>query len=387
VPPTPPPPSSPVPAPSPPPDAASPRAAPLAAEPPCIDLAPRPAPLIIAAGIDAIVETPSPASPVFLGWATTDGHHHQLSNRSLLPVDRGEGVLVADERYQYDRECQHGCDRERSTSLGRGLGIVRVDPVTGQRLRLTRAYSGISTVLPYREHVYWGTYPHAIGGGVYRVHRGGGDVTELWSGDKVGDLVPYRDGILVIGERRIAWLPASGGAATIVTRRGRSAAVVAGDAYYVAEYGDPYWDSADSGSIRRIPRTGGRAVTLAGPLRWPTAIAVRGDAVYFVRRESSTIWMVPTTGGAVRAAIPSIEPDGKESPCAESLGLWADDRGLFYLRGQDFIGTSTLYHVPWADLATATTSPGRTPAGSAARSPTSTDPARRTPPAPPPAPP
>jgi hypothetical protein len=326
-----------------------------AAPPPCVDTSPRPKPRILATGIAAIVEPPSPASPVFLGWGTPNGHHHQLRRRSLRPVDRGKGVRIADDRYQYRLECQNDCNSERRTSLGRARGVVRIDPKTGRRLRLTRDYHGIGNLLPYRDHVYWGTFPHDHGGGVYRVHRDGGPTTEVWSGDAVRDLLPYPDGILVVAARSIVWIPADGSAAQVVSRGVQSTAVLAGDSFYVAEYGHPYWASPDAGFIRRIPRDGRPPMQLAEPLRWPTAIAVHRDTVYFVRQESGAIWSVPATGGAVRAVVTANTAPGQ--PCLHALGLWADDRGLFLWYGLEFLG-GALYVVPWATVRAR----GRTPA-------------------------
>lgn len=325
-----------------------------AAPPPCADTSPRPTPRVLGVGVIAIVETPSPTSPVFLGWGTPDGHHHQLRRRSLRAVDRGKGVRLADDRYQYALACWHDCNSKRRTSFGRARGIVRIDPRTRRQVRLTSDYHGIGNVLPYRDHVYWGTFPHDHGGSVYRVHRDGGATTEVWRGDAVRDLLPYPDGILVIAERSIVWIPADGSAAQVVSRGVQSTAVLAGDSFYVAEYGHPYWASPDAGFIRRIPRNGGPPVQLAGPMRWPTAIAVRGDTVYFVRQESGAIWSVPTTGGAVRAVVTANTAPGQ--PCLHALGLWADDRGLFLWYGLDLLG-GALYFVPWAAVRARGTTP------------------------------
>ena len=299
-------------------------------------------PQLIASGVLELLGS-SPA----IRWIGADEHVHELG-ADLTQRDLGSiealGGWRWDERYAYRLQCFEAC--EDRTSAGVPRAVVRVDRKTGKTLRLGKGDYGAGNILPYRGYVYWGTSPHERSGGVYRIRRTGGDAEMLWSRDFVRDLVPYDDGILIVGKAGIAWLPAGSRPATAVFRGAARAATVTDDAFYVAERGDPYWQSADSGFIHRIPRRGGAGEKLVGPVRWPQAIAVHGDRVYYMLSESAAVWSVPTRGGPATIAVPEVAGPSSD-PCQESKWLAADDRGLFWLRTA-WRESGSLYHAPWA---------------------------------------
>ena len=207
----------------------------------------------------------------------------------------------------------------------------------------------------FGDHVYWGVYGHQIGGGVSRVAKAGGDqekiriAADAMPEDKVSALRGYANGILVQGTRTIAWIPANGERPRVIlevsARMGP--AVLDGDSFYIAEYGEPHWQAEASGYIHRVALADGKHTKLTGVVRWPSAIATFGSNVYFMRSESADIWAVPKAGGNVRVVVangPCTEP------CDTSLGLWTDERGLFWLRGKELVEGERLYFLPWSAI-------------------------------------
>jgi hypothetical protein len=296
-----------------------------------------------------------------LRWIARDEHLHELGADPKRPVDLGGGNKlrgpVWDDRYFYRRHCFKNCDG--GTSLGVPAAIERIDRATGASTQLSDHHYGLHRILLFGDHVYWGIYGHQIGGGVWRVPKAGGKEEQVRIArnpedeDRVEELTPYPDGILVQGTQSIAWIPAHGMPRTIVAvEQDAGPAVRDGEAFYVAEGGDPYWQSKDSGFIHRVDADG-KNTRLAGPVRWPSAIATHGAHIYFMLRDSGDVWSVPKAGGAPTVVV---QNGPRKRQCDETLGLWADDRGLFWLRGQRFMGDGdTLYFAAWSTL----TSPER----------------------------
>lgn len=281
-----------------------------------------------------------------LRWAAQDGHFHELGADPLHPTDLGPSSefksTVWDDRYWYRVRCYHDC--EPRTDLGAPVAIERVDRVTGERVRLTEDDHGIHGIALLDDHVYWGIYGHQIGGGIKRVRTRGGPQETVLTRQRIERLHAYDDGILVEAVAMVGWIPKVGEPTQLLAARGIGGAARDGDDVYVAERGDPYWQSSDSGYIHRIHD--GKDIKLAGPVRWPSAIAAYGPNVYFMLSETGDLWSVPKAGGPVHLVIagPRIEP------CDNSLGLWADARGLFWLRGHELFGATgqRLYFLPWS---------------------------------------
>jgi hypothetical protein len=284
-----------------------------------------------------------------LRWIAQDSHLHELDTDPLQPKDLGPSDQfksgVWDDHYWYRERCYADC--VAYTDLGVPTAVERVDRVTGESVRLGDGGLGIADILPFGDYVYWGVYGHQINGGVWRIPKSGGTQELVTSDhDKIKALHADRDGILVQGTRTISWIPPSGPSQVIALMKDIGPAVRDGDDFYIAEQGDPYWKSDDSGYIHRV--SGGMDTKLAGPVRWPSAIAAFGPNVYFMLRESGDLWSVPKTGGVAKVVLtgPRIEP------CDESLGMWADARGLFWLRGNRFFSKGDrLYFLPWSALA------------------------------------
>jgi hypothetical protein len=282
-----------------------------------------------------------------LRWIAQDSHLHELAADPLSPIDLGPSDQfksgVWDDKYWYRRRCYEHCVAQ--TDMGVPTAVERVDRKTGESLRLGEGDYGLGNILPFGDFVYWGVYGHQINGGVWRVAKSGGkqELVRL-PDDKIAALHAYPDGILVQGTRTLGWVPMTGAPQLVLeVRQDIGPGVRDGNDFYVAERGDPYWKSADSGFIHRVAN--GKDTKLAGPVRWPSAIATFGPNVYFMLTESGDIWSVPKAGGNARVILvgPRIEP------CDESLAMWADARGLFWLRGKRFFSTGDrLYFAPWS---------------------------------------
>lgn len=309
------------------------------------------APVVIADQVHVI------RSQMPLRWVAADQHLYELAAdprkpQDLGPVDNFKSP-VWDDKYWYRSKCYENCDDR--TSMGIPHAVERVDRVTGESKRLGKGDYGLGKITLFGDYVYWGVYGHQSGGGVSRVSKEGGEQEDIRIAadadheDKVKELTAYTDGILVQGRRTLAWIPANGERPRVVLRVGESMgpAILDGDSFYVAEEGERYWQSKDSGYIHRVSVAEGKDTKLAGPVRWPSAIATFGTNVYFMLRESGDIWSVPKQGGEPTQVLkngPRIQP------CDESQALWADERGLFWLRGKDDLFgqiDSRLYFQPW----------------------------------------
>lgn len=293
-----------------------------------------------------------------LQWSDgATGRWYELGTAPTVAfVDRGPGDQVEgrtwDERNWYRLTCIGDCRPE--SSHGVALAVVAIDRKTGAETRLTsgdRAFGdGGGDLLAYGDHVYWGTYPHDSGGGVYRVAKAGGAPETVWEGGAIDRLLAFPDGILAIAGWSLIWIPRDGGKPTEVVRVGWEISAVAtdGDAWFFAERGDRFWQSADSGSIYRVPRAGGAPTRLLGPIRWPTALAVRGDRLYYMIEDSDAVWSIAKTGGPPTIVIPE-DPQLAARPCLSTLALWVDERGLFRYRGRPYErdGVNVLTFTPW----------------------------------------
>jgi len=159
--------------------------------------------------------------------------------------------------------------------------------------------------------------------GVSRVWRRG---DRLDSPPRRSTFTFHRD-LLVDGDRvfeRVTDASASGYDAT------SSVAVDASYMYFVAR-GEPYWDSADSGSLARTPRHGGRAERLLGPVRWPEAVAVLGSRV-LVGLARGDILSLPRDGGPVSTVV----REKRAIPCGrETVWMRAIGGSLYWLRLHD----------------------------------------------------
>ena len=292
-----------------------------------------------------------------LRWLGADGHVYELADDPRSPKDLGDGREFKgrewDEKYWYRTECFRDCDER--TSMGLPKEIVRIDRVSGEMKRLSKEHYGISVVLPFREHVYWGIFGHQRDGGVWRVPKAGGAeelihlAADKQREDKISALSSFPDGIIVQGTRTLGWIPVHGKPKKVFASENEvGPAVRDGNDFYIAEEGDLYWASKDSGFIHRVSADG-TDTKLVGPVRWPSAIATYGADVFFMLRESGDVWSVPKAGGASHLAINGP----RTAACDTALGMWADQRGLFWARGIDSLlrrETATIFFAPWSSL-------------------------------------
>ncbi|MDX2094263.1 MAG: hypothetical protein SFX73_40905 [Kofleriaceae bacterium] len=291
-----------------------------------------------------------------LRWAAADKRMHELRPDPLSPIDLGPlddfKAGLWDDRYWYTTKCFENC--ERRDSFGTPRAIQRIDRRTGARQRIGDGGYGFSTMVLFGGHVYWGAFPHGIGGGVYRVPKSGGkeELVRFEVPDyqpRISDLFVDAEGIFVHGEDMLGWIPREGSPRVLVGEDA-NAAVRDGAEFYVATHGNPVWDSKPSGEIRRI--AGDTSTTLAGPYKWPAAITVHGGNVYFMLRETSDVYRVPKAGGFPTVVV----KDGpRTSQCDESIRMWSDARGLFWLRGSGMSlfkkgAPTALYFLPWSAI-------------------------------------
>jgi hypothetical protein len=80
----------------------------------------------------------------------------------------------------------------------------------------------------------------------------------------------------------------------------------------------------------------------SGPLKSPAAIATFGSNVYFLLRNGTDIWVVSKAGGKAQRFV--TLPD-TQSHCDRAMGLWADERGLFWLVG--WPRDQAIHFMPW----------------------------------------
>jgi hypothetical protein len=292
-------------------------------------------------------------------YHAVEKRYYELAAEPLRPKDLGGTAeikgAVWDDKYFYRVRCFEDCGNR--TSMGNPLAVERIDRSTGESVRLGKGAYGLNGIVLHGDHVYWGVRgsPNMIGGGVTRVAKAGGTQERIRidngsdHDDKVSRLQPYPDGILVEGERTLAWIPANGDPPRKIleVERQLGPAVRDGDSYYVAEEGDPYWQSKDSGYIHRITIADGKDTKLVGPVRWPSAITTYRDTIYYMLKDSPEVWSLPKDGGKPHVAV---RRHARAEACDESVGIWADERGLFWLRARkEFMrtGRERLYFLPW----------------------------------------
>ena len=310
------------------------------------------APRLVADKIHVISEAP-------LRWVGLDKQVYELAEDPSRPTKLGAvddfESLVWDDKYWYRRKCYDDCLAD--DSLGTHDAVERIDRITGESKRLGTGDYGLGNILLYGDHVYWGVFGHQLEGGVFRISKQGGAEEAIRIDpdarfeDRIQELRPYRDGILVEGLMTVGWIPASGPPRLILELTGNTgvgAAVLDDDGFvYVAEEGDRYWESKGSGYILRVPLAGGEGKKLAGPVKAPAAIASFGPNVYFMLENEPGVWAVPKGGGPTKRVL-TIERD--DSPCNEPVGLWADRRGLFWLLGLKYFGSHKLFFQPWSAI-------------------------------------
>lgn len=302
-------------------------------------------PVLVASGIHVFHEN------MPLRWVAPDGHLHELADDPLHPVDLGRAdafkSAVWDDRYWYRLRCYESCIPD--TDMGVPRAIERVDRATGETARLGRGDYGMHVIQPLGAYIYAGIYGHQPGGGVVRVPIAGGTQDTVLLGEEhIESFVTGPDGMLVLGTRSVGWIGNTGAPQVLVSGLdGVRAAVRDADGVFVAERGEGHRKSPASGFIHRI--VDGKDTRLAGPVRWPSAVATFGPNVYFMLEETGDIWAVPKSGGTPKIVVHKE----REGDCDASLGLWATDRGLYWLRGASIElvpVAQRLYFLPWADV-------------------------------------
>jgi hypothetical protein len=266
-----------------------------------------------------------------LYWASRKGVVWRLPLAGGAPEQVAEidarRLLAIDDDFFYWAECgTGGCGHH-----GDNQALVRVSRSTRAKTVLADRLGIVHVALLDRGNVYIGMWDDDRGGrgSVARVPRKGGSLATLWRGGAVEDLLLEGDRIFAVAGGEVVSIPRGAGKAVVVARGLQSARAVAADAghVYVADRGDPYWKSADSGYLSRVPRKGGKTERMLGPVRWPEAVAVIGDRV-LVGLANGDILAVGKTGGA-----PAVLVDEKRAnPCRETTWMRAIGGALYWLR-------------------------------------------------------
>ena len=165
----------------------------------------------------------------------------------------------------------------------------------------------------------------------------------------MSEIVPWRDGVLVESPQLVTWIEEGAGLARIVMHgAGHEVvdAVLDDDSFFIAVERKPYWTWKGKSFIHRVTRIGDEPpVEIAGPFRDISALATFGPNVYFMLRATGEVWSVPKAGGNAQVVINGP----RETTCDVTHGLWADERGLFWSRGEPYFSAArTLYFLPWS---------------------------------------
>lgn len=237
-------------------------------------------------------------------------------------------LLAIDEDAYYWAECgTGGCGHH-----GDNRALVRVSRADGSRRVLADRLGIVHVAAIDRGDLVIGTWNDDYGaaGAVTRVARKGGSPVTLWKGGAVEDLLVERDRVLAVSAAELVAIPRGRGKPLVLASGLDHASAVAADAthVYVAERGDPYWKSADSGFLVRVPRRGGKAERILGPVRWPEGVAVIGERV-MVGLARGDIVSVGKAGGTPVVLVREKRPE----PCRDTFWMRGIGGSLLWLRG------------------------------------------------------
>jgi len=239
----------------------------------------------------------------------------------------GARLLAIDDEFFYRAECgTGGCGHH-----GDNQALIRVSRTNRARTVLADRLGIVHVAVLDRGNIYIGTWDddHGARGSVARLPRKGGSLTTLWQGGAVEDLFIDGDRVFAVAGGEVISIPRAGGNPVVVVSGLQDARAVSVDSshVYVAERGDPYWQSADSGYLVRVPRGGGKSERMLGPVRWPEGVAVLGDRV-LVGLAKGDILSIPRSGGTPEVLVAETRSD----PCRETFWMRAIGGSLYWLR-------------------------------------------------------
>jgi hypothetical protein len=220
-------------------------------------------------------------------------------------------------------ECD-GCGS--SASHSERSSITAVDRRTGKKVPLVAVGGRIGGLAQVDDHIYYSISDN-VSDGVYLLSKTGGTPLEVkfdgtpWFGG-FADFVRYKRGTLVVGRDMVGWIPVDNLDVGTVRYRSKwiiDSAVMDDDVLYVAEYKDGY--------IWRVSHSDGDKA-LFGPLKSPAEIAMDGDMLFVVLRDSGDMYGLPKTGGDLRV-IARVEAP---LVTGSGTGVWARPEGLYWLR-------------------------------------------------------
>ena len=269
-----------------------------------------------------------------LYWASRKGVVWRVRRAGGAAEEMGaiesSSLLAIDEDFYYWAECgTGGCGHH-----GDNQALVRVSRADGSRRVLADRLGIVHVAVIDRGDLYIGTWDDDYGatGSVARVSRKGGSLATLWKGGAVEDLLVDRDRVLAVSRAEVVAIPRGRGKPIAVASGLDHASAVAVDAthVYVAERGDPYWQSADSGYLVRVPRQGGKPERILGPVRWPEGVAVIGERV-LVGLDKGDIVSVGKAGGSPAVLVRETRTES----CRDTLWMRALGGSLYWLRRAD----------------------------------------------------
>ena len=141
--------------------------------------------------------------------------------------------------------------------------------------------------------------------------------------------------LLALTKGEVISIPRQSGKAAVLARGldEAHAFAIGANHIYIAERGDPYWRSADSGYLAQVPRAGGKTTRLVGPVLWPEGVAVIGEQV-FVGLHNGDILVTDPSGRAVTKVVDEERSD----PCRRTTWREAIDGALYWLRVRSDVG-------------------------------------------------
>jgi hypothetical protein len=266
-----------------------------------------------------------------------------IASYRMKDMPRGLMALDADAFYVHD--CvPPGCSMPKT-----GVSLSRVDHA-GASTVLASDQDSVVTAEAYDGYLYWITSGPAETGALRRVATKGGTVETLWEGRGMTAMIIddhdvfASDGVSVVAVAR------AGGKPRVLVDGLRDVHGLAADqdTVYIAESGDPALTMNPTGSIRSVPRAGGDAKMLAGPLWWPSVITVDDERIYYMLSVQGDVWAIDkATLGAPVMLVPTPPRD---AGCFTSQWIRADQYGLRWLRRVEGFARGVWWFMPRATM-------------------------------------
>lgn len=254
---------------------------------------------------------------------TLDGTILELQEENVneVGVGAGSGMLAWDDEYWYVADSVPG----RRGGHGGCSSIRRLHRDSGSSGSelVVDEVCGLTAVASFEKRLFLGAMG-AIRGSIYEVASPREMERLLVNGtapDGIRAVSVYSDGLLFLSLTQVIWMSVDENVASFreayVSRRVGDAVISDGE-FYVADRYRKAIVAVDSYGARR---------TLAENLDEVSAVARFGRYLYFMKADSADIWRLDVHGGAPELYFRQTTTAGNES-----LGIWANRSGLFWVR-------------------------------------------------------